>query len=445
MMSAMSGGVFTAIASSHLSGAQPIIGRNTCIRSPPPGFTAEPLPPSKISTTWYYGVRVGAAFDEHETRRSTMTSQQYEIWRRWEDLLELQHLLGIEYESLALLKIQLISKESKSSSPSTRAASFDSLPSYSDPPIVQTDLHHHVPKLSKKSNIFRNNSNLVGVRAKQFSSFLTAVFGSKDELIVIARSCQQVCEWFGWWKQDDDAWSKLAFSHRRKRDGHLPRNPTISNPEDSHERGAIKPRAGSLNEIAVNPKLPRPNSEKINSDATIPSPKTSTWKEITFIPAAAFPMSRSAGAPTPSGSKPVRSLSQPLPHRPTLRTTSSLPSMSVEGLHSSPLPSVSSSNSLPASPHSSIPLCTYSHNDMSVPFRTAPIPRKLPPPTSEPPPLPPEASFYRPQPKARSTVPTGATSVSESRPQLASDEIEGSMSLADMARKECQRWTRCQG
>ena len=310
------------------------------------------------------------------------TTQPYEIRRRWEDSLDLQRILVEEYERLAELKIQRLADESRSLQPSTRAASFDSLPSSSNRVTVQTDFHHHVPKLSKKSNLFRNSSTHIDNRAEQLASFLTTVFESSDELLLEARSCRQVCDWFGWWKGDNDAWTKLFGGNSYSADAPLPVNPTISLPEYVLESGSIKVRVDTLN--PRNPGIVGPPLGKKGSFSTsTPSSGTSDAAEIMVIPAPSFPELPAVRSTSSSPSSPPTHIlpgHQPSFGKPTTRTLRvkpSLSSMPSSWPHESHSPTTSTSTSSPQrSPRSTLPP------------RTGPIPRRPPPPSKEPPPLP---------------------------------------------------------
>lgn len=167
----------------------------------------------------------------------------YDIWRSWEDILELQRFIEKEYTALALERRAFLTKQNhRHVYPSERAASFDSLPSGTDPLSTSLDVHTHLPTLSKKPkklaanrtysagagedgagagklkpkqrSLFFKSSALAGsshaqaliaqARGEEFSTFLAALFQSEDVVIERVRDSARLRGWFGWWKRDKD-------------------------------------------------------------------------------------------------------------------------------------------------------------------------------------------------------------------------------------------------
>jgi len=88
---------------------------------------------------------------------------------------------------------------------SKQAASFDSLPPGPDPTSVLLDIHHYVPKLSKKSTLFRANQATVDQRQQQFTSLIEALFAPEvPTLIEELRASRTIRDFFGWWRRDKD-------------------------------------------------------------------------------------------------------------------------------------------------------------------------------------------------------------------------------------------------
>ena len=184
---------------------------------------------------------------------------EYDIWRRWEDCLKLQRLVEKEYTSLASERRAFLAEQNfRRPYPSERAASFDSLPSGTNPLSISLDVHKRLPTLSKKPKKLPSHLQVIdasysaiagedgvglaeaagasgGVgkltkakrrpslfpvgsshtqaltaqaRGEEFAAFLTALFRSKDYLIELVRASESVKGWFGWWKRDRDSLDK---------------------------------------------------------------------------------------------------------------------------------------------------------------------------------------------------------------------------------------------
>jgi hypothetical protein len=251
----------------YLRSAEP---RNYVLQAAPTHFTVTPLAPYKYNT-WHYGVRVKALkrfAHHHSDSPSSLASSTsslsgggrgssaqptlstfvgYDIWRRWEDVLELQRFIEKEYTALALERRSFLAEQNRRHvHPSERAASFDSLPSGSDPLSISLDVHTHLPTLSKKPkklkaaatngthgedgteagkktkpkhrSLFFKTSTSAGsshaqaliaqARGEEFAAFLVALFQSEDLVIERVRDSARLRGWFGWWKRDKDGLEK---------------------------------------------------------------------------------------------------------------------------------------------------------------------------------------------------------------------------------------------
>jgi len=258
--------------------------RSSVLQPAPTQFAVVPLAPRKYSS-WHYGIRVqvlqrrGSGGSGGSTAQSTSpNSVEYDIWRRWEDCLELQRLIEREYASAATERRVFLAEQNHRINnaglyQSQRAASFDSLPSGSDPLSISRDVHNHLPVLSKKPKKLRSQpatainaadedgTETVGAtsgssgkltkvkrpslfkasvggsntqaliaqaRAEEFAAFLTALFQSQDYLLGYVRGTASFRGWFGWWKRDRDS---LERSAKQK-------SPGASEPAHSTKRGS---------------------------------------------------------------------------------------------------------------------------------------------------------------------------------------------------------------
>jgi hypothetical protein len=88
---------------------------------------------------------------------------------------------------------------------SEQAASFDSLPPGPDPTSISLDIHDYIPKLSKKTTLFRVNQATIDQRQQQFASLIDALFSPNvPTLIEELRATHTFKDFFGWWRRDKD-------------------------------------------------------------------------------------------------------------------------------------------------------------------------------------------------------------------------------------------------
>ncbi|KAG9050196.1 hypothetical protein FS837_007094 [Tulasnella sp. UAMH 9824] len=234
--------------------------RRAVLKNPPKGeYLLIVLPPQKQGTAWHYGGRVipnPHAIPQSPGSSDSKEFKEYQIWRKWEDCLDLQKTVEREfsYWSSRRRKIQLqhmtaqlnaapapaVSKANSSSShgsatshgagrpPSpvginagangfyaqpSKAASFDSLPSGPEPLSLALDVHTLLPKLSKKAALFgRPSPQLLQQRAEDFKSFIDALFQIETPVMQDVRQAREVRDWFGYWKRDKEAAKKSGPS-----------------------------------------------------------------------------------------------------------------------------------------------------------------------------------------------------------------------------------------
>ena len=162
------------------------------------------------------------------TKSSKKSYKDYEVWRRWDDCLWFQEALELEYSIQAREKRRRLGqgkgvKKNGVYLDSKQAASFDSLPPGPDPNSISLDIHDYIPKLTKKSSLFRANQATIDQRQKQFTDLINALFSpSLPILLVELRETHSFRDFFGWWRRDKD--------FRRKYDngkGKSPETPTF--------------------------------------------------------------------------------------------------------------------------------------------------------------------------------------------------------------------------
>ena len=175
--------------------------------------------PCSTGSGWAYGLHIVATGDDDGADRksvssrassSTSSRRDYEIWRRWDDCLWFQEEIELEYSIQAREKRRRLAqgkgvKKNGVYLDSKRAASFESLPPGPDPTSVSLDLHNYIPKLTKKSTLFRANQATIDQRQQQFASLIEALFAPNVPVLVTElRESHKFRDFFGWWRRDKD-------------------------------------------------------------------------------------------------------------------------------------------------------------------------------------------------------------------------------------------------
>ena len=148
--------------------------------------------------------------------RSNSSHLGYEIWRKWEDCLNFQESLEIEYSRMAREKRNRLAagkgvKKNGIYFHGDQAASFESLPPGPDPHSVAQDIHNHVPKLTKKGTIFRASQATINQRHSEFQAMINALFDEDvPTLIKELRTTHTFTDFFGFWRRDHDLARKLG-------------------------------------------------------------------------------------------------------------------------------------------------------------------------------------------------------------------------------------------
>ena len=148
--------------------------------------------------------------------RSSTYHVGYDIWRKWEDCLNFQESLEVEYSRMAREKRnRLVAgkgvKKNGVYHHGDHAASFESLPPGPDPHSVAQDIHSHVPKLTKKGTIFRASQATVNQRHLEFQAMMNALFHDDvPTLIKELKETHTFTDFFGFWRRDHDLARKLG-------------------------------------------------------------------------------------------------------------------------------------------------------------------------------------------------------------------------------------------
>ena len=231
-------------------------------------------PPSKVSVTrgssqrvtrladierstganYHFGLRViqstSTPTSPHHAKRLSLHSSreavEYVIWRRWEDCLDFQRTLEVEYSAVSKRRRKgepALNHHAKDMLyPSQRAASFESLPLGPDPSTIPVDVHAHIPRLSKKSTIFRMNEAIIQQRGEEVKAMIEALFDEDaPSTLQELRTVITVRDFFGYWWRDKEADRKMgrtpAFNSatlppsRQGKGGDFPKQSTVVTPE----------------------------------------------------------------------------------------------------------------------------------------------------------------------------------------------------------------------
>ncbi|CAG7855146.1 SubName: Full=Uncharacterized protein {ECO:0000313/EMBL:CCA68905.1} [Serendipita indica DSM 11827] len=198
--------------------------RKAVIRPTPTSFTVSLYPPRKQGTNYHYGMRIiptdvptSPVESSAKSVRSTKSSKykEYDIFRRWDDCLDFQRTLEGEYQFIAQRRRKgqpALDHHAKNTLyPAQRAASFDSLPAGPDPSSIALDVHEYIPKLTKKSNLFRANHSTVSQRGEEFKAMINALLDEDaHSTIRELRTVPIVRDFFALWRRDKEAERRSA-------------------------------------------------------------------------------------------------------------------------------------------------------------------------------------------------------------------------------------------
>ncbi|KAG8834825.1 hypothetical protein FRC17_006933 [Serendipita sp. 399] len=196
--------------------------RKAVIRPAPPTFIVDVHPPRKQGANFHYGLRVIASDapdapsspveSSAKSTRSTKSSKskEYDIFRRWDDCLEFQRTLESEFEYIARRRRKgqpaLNHHAKETLYPVQRAASFDSLPLGPDPSSIALDVHEYLPKLTKKSTLFRATHATISQRGGEFKALIEGLMSDDaHSTIQELRTVPVVRDFFALWRRDKEA------------------------------------------------------------------------------------------------------------------------------------------------------------------------------------------------------------------------------------------------
>jgi len=197
--------------------------KRAVIRPTPSHFAVEFLPPKKFGGSYSYGMRIFPLRrgDRNSISSNGSNSDDYDVWRRWEDCLWFQDGLELEYQRSARQKRQrlLQGKGVKRNGfyLQDQASSWESLPPGPDPKSVAQDIHEYIPKLMKRGTLFRPSMATIEKRHAELQAFVVALLEEgQPALIKEMRSTRLVTDFFGYWHRDAALASKDPNLKARK-------------------------------------------------------------------------------------------------------------------------------------------------------------------------------------------------------------------------------------
>jgi hypothetical protein len=159
-------------------------------------------------------MRISPVTTEGDSVLSQSRNWEYEIWRKWEDILWFQEALESEYRRAAReKKVRLAQgkgvKSLNGMYKQDMASSWESLPPGPLPSSVAQDIHKHLPRLSKKGTVFRASQSTIDQRQKQFRCLVETLFSSDmPSLIQELRTTHHVTDFFALWRRDYEVLEK---------------------------------------------------------------------------------------------------------------------------------------------------------------------------------------------------------------------------------------------
>ncbi|KAF8135092.1 hypothetical protein EV363DRAFT_852322 [Boletus edulis] len=196
-------------------------------KRPPKFFHVTLLPPEKHGSGYSFGFRIRPIKDDNasimthtSSSGGSITSNEYDIWRKWEDCLYFQDGLEVEYARAAREKRSRLAagkgvKKNGVYVHSDQAASWESLPFGPDPNDVARDIHQYIPKLSKKGTLFRASQETINQRYEEIQKMMHALL--QDDLPTLIREIKNTLtfsDFFGIWRRDIDLARKAASSKK---------------------------------------------------------------------------------------------------------------------------------------------------------------------------------------------------------------------------------------
>jgi len=157
---------------------------------------------------------VASSAESTSSRSAGRATSQYEIWRRWEDILFFHVSMAEEYKKASMDKKRALAKGKgvknlKGTYKQDFASSWDSLPPGPDPKSVVDDLGKILPPLTKKGSIFRPSLSAIEARQAQFKVYVEALISPEmPSLVKELRREKSFLDFFGLWRRDYDLLKK---------------------------------------------------------------------------------------------------------------------------------------------------------------------------------------------------------------------------------------------
>jgi hypothetical protein len=222
---------------------------------------------SPLGNSYSYGLRIYPIKDDDASTtssRGSTTSNEYDIWRKWEDCLWFQDALEAEYSRAAREKRNRLAagkgvKKNGIYIHSDQAASWESLPFGPNPNDIARDIHEYIPKLTKKGTLFRASQETVDHRYEDFRMMMQALL--QDDLPTLVKEIKATrtfSDFFGVWERDLD----LA------RKAESPKKPTTDRPRASLSASILS--AFPVLPSSASTKSSSPDKGKVPEKAQVP-------------------------------------------------------------------------------------------------------------------------------------------------------------------------------
>ncbi|KAF5342699.1 hypothetical protein D9611_001654 [Ephemerocybe angulata] len=265
-------------------------------KAAPKRFTIEFLPPTKLGSSYYYGMRIASIQRGDRSSRASISSDesiaQYDVWRKWEDCLWLQDTLEGEYKRSAReRRVRLAQgkgvKKFNGMYKQDMASSWESLPPGPEPTSVATDIHAHVPHLTKKSSFFRPNIATIERNQEEYQALIeTLMSDDMPALVKEIRATRIITDFFGYWRRDIEFDEK--FRKKNPHLAHAPRSSITSSVFSSYftgpsSSGASLSSFGGRSSKRSLSSTTRPDSiteSVVSSSATVASPSTKSRSSL---------------------------------------------------------------------------------------------------------------------------------------------------------------------
>lgn len=241
------------------------------------------------SSSYSYGFRIYPIKDDNAsiiTRTTSsggsVASDEYDIWRKWEDCLCFQDTLEMEYSRAAREKRNRLAagkgvKKNGVYIHSDQAASWESLPFGPNPNDIARDIHEYIPKLTKKGTLFRASQETIDQRYMELQNMMNALL--QDDLPTLVKELKATLtftDFFGLWRKDIDLARKAASPKKQTTD--RPRaslSPSMLSSPSSFSALSPSLNKGKAPEKAQTHPVPPTHSDSSCSEDSVGPPRTS--------------------------------------------------------------------------------------------------------------------------------------------------------------------------